>query len=127
MGIEVRGNVNPQMSDIASLRLQNIAAKSSTQFAGLLKKSIESRDEIHFSKHAAMRIEQRGISINDSFVEKLKEALNQASDKGARNIAVISSNGAFILNVPNRTVVTGITEDEMKNNMFTNIDAAMVL
>ena len=60
-------------------------------------------------------------------MEKLKKAVDEAENKGAKDIVVISNKGAFIVNVPNRTVVTGISENEMKENIFTNIDSAVVL
>lgn len=127
MGIEIRGN--SKISDISALKLQNLQASHGVGFAGLLKSSLEKNDidSIKFSKHASMRIEQRGIDLNDSFLEKLKKAINDAQVKGANDIVVISNNGAFIVNVPNRTVVTGISESDMKENIFTNIDGAVVL
>lgn len=127
MGIEIRKN--PQISDISALRLQNLQASKGADFATVLKKGIEKEDvcSIKFSKHASLRIEQRGIDLNDGFVEKLKKAVNEAKNKGAKDIVVISNKGAFIVNVPNRTVVTGISENEMKENIFTNIDSAVVL
>lgn len=127
MGIEIRKN--PQISDISALRLQNLQASKGADFATVLKKGIEKEDtgSIKFSKHASLRIEQRGIDLNDGFVEKLKKAVNEAKNKGAKDIVVISDKGAFIVNVPNRTVITGISENEMKENIFTNIDSAVVL
>ena len=127
MGIEIREN--PKISDISALRLQNLQASKCVDFATILRKGIEKEDvdSIKFSKHASLRIEQRGIDLNDSFVEKLKKAVDEAENKGAKDIVVISNKGAFIVNVPNRTVVTGISENEMKENIFTNIDGAVVL
>lgn len=127
MGIEIRGN--SKISDISALKLQNLQASRGTDFAAMLKSGIERKDAdaIKFSKHASLRIEQRGIDISEGFVEKLKKAINDAQNKGANDIVVISNKGAFIVNVPNRTVVTGISETEMKENIFTNIDGAVVL
>ena len=34
---------------------------------------------------------------------------------------------AFIINVPNAKVITAITQDEMRENIFTNIDGAVFL
>lgn len=132
MGITGRGNIQ-QLSDIAALKLQNIQAVrngNSTSFADVLnntKQAVQKESEIKFSKHAALRIEQRGIAMGDGFIEELKSAIDKADEKGVRNVAIISQRGAFIVNVPNRTVVTGMTEQEMKNNIFTNIDAAITL
>lgn len=133
MGITQGGSIKTQaMSDIAALRLQNIKAQSSVRnsgFAEILNRTQTQKqaDDIKFSKHAEMRLEQRGIFIGDGFIEELKSAISLADTKGVKNVAIISSKGAFIVNVPNRTVVTGMTRQEMKNNIFTNIDAAISL
>lgn len=129
MGVVERGGIQRQVSDIAALKLQNIKAAAGVKnisFAKILQDS-QKTEELKFSKHASVRIEQRGIAIGDGFIEELKGAVNKAEEKGVRNIAIISQRGAFIVNVPNRTVVTGMTEEEMKDNIFTNIDAAITI
>lgn len=130
----ITGGKIAQLSDIAALKLQNIQAvgnsTNSVSFNEVLnstKQAVQQEKEIKFSKHAALRIEQRGIAMGDGFIEELKSAVDKADEKGVRNVAIISKRGAFIVNVPNRTVVTGMTEQEMKNNIFTNIDAAITL
>lgn len=130
----ITGGKIAQLSDIAALKLQNIQAvgnsTNSVSFNEVLnstKQAVQKESEIKFSKHAALRIEQRGIAMGDGFIEELKSAVDKADEKGVRNVAIISKRGAFIVNVPNRTVVTGMTEQEMKNNIFTNIDAAITL
>ena len=83
--------------------------------------------EIQFSKHAAARVEQRGIQLTDTLLEGLKGAVEKARGKGAKDIVVIGQQGAFIVNVPNNTVVTTMAPSEMKQNIFTNIDSAVIL
>ena len=129
MGAVERGRIHRQVSDIAALKLQNIKAAAGVKnvsFAQILQGS-QKTEELKFLKHAFIRIEQRGIAIGDAFIEELKGAVNKAEEKGIRNIAIISQRGAFIVNVPNRTVVTGMTEEEMKDNIFTNIDVAITI
>lgn len=129
MGITGGGNIHHKVSDIAALKLQNMKAASSVSsasFAQILQNT-QQANELKFSKHAALRMQQRGIAMEDSFMKQLQVAVDKAQEKGARNVAIISQRGAFIVNVPNRTVVTGMTEQEMKNNIFTNIDAAITL
>lgn len=133
MGIVERGGINRQVSDIAALKLQNIKAAGSVNhrsFAQVLQNlqtTVQKKEDLKFSKHASIRIEQRGIAMGDTFIEELKGAVNKAEEKGVKNIAILSKRGAFIVNVPNRTVVTGMTEEEMKDNIFTNIDAAITI
>ena len=53
--------------------------------------------------------------------------MEEARRKGARDVAVIGSQGVFIVNVPNNVVVTTMTQDDMKDRVFTNIDSAVLM
>ena len=69
--------------------------------------------EVQFSKHAMTRAEERGIEITQA--------------KGATNVLAMDTEKAFIINVPHGKVITAITQDEMKDSVFTNIDGAVFL
>ena len=60
-------------------------------------------------------------------MNNLNQAVAKAREKGAKDTVIIGAEGAFIVNVPNNIVVTTITEQEMKNNVFTNIDSAVLM
>ena len=114
----------------AQLRSQSIGAGSS--FGNLLeeqlnKNSRQNAESIQFSKHAMQRVEQRGIDLNNSFLGQLEEAVSKAREKGSKDCIVIDGNGAFIVNIPNNIVITAVSEDEMKENIFTNIDSAVII
>lgn len=98
-------------------------------FEQLLKERYEGVQDskLQFSKHAAARVEQRGIQLTDGLLEGLKEAVTKARIKGAKDVVVIGQQGAFIVNVPNNTVVTTMSPSEMKDNIFTNIDSAVIM
>jgi flagellar operon protein len=83
--------------------------------------------EVQFSKHAQQRVEQRGIEITDNLINELNTAVSMARSKGSKDLVVIDGNGAFIVNVPNKVVVTAISGEEMKDNVFTNIDSAVII
>lgn len=82
---------------------------------------------LNFSKHAVKRLEERDIAIDNHLLGDLEQAVDGARKKGARDVAVISSQGVFIVNVPNNIVVTTISQDDMKEKIFTNIDSAVIL
>lgn len=98
-------------------------------FERILKEQLGNRDkqELQFSKHATARVEQRGIELTQSVMDGLRLAVEKARDKGAKDVVVIGTQGAFIVNVPNNTVVTTMTPAEMRNNIFTNIDSAVIM
>lgn len=104
---------------------QNSAGGSA--FGDMLKtKSLESQG-LNFSKHAAKRMDERGISMSDQLRDSLEQAVEGARQKGAKDVAVIGRQGVFIVNVPNNVVVTTMSADDMKDRIFTNIDSAVIL
>ena len=98
-------------------------------FEQLLKQQYTAKPDtqLQFSKHATARVEQRGIELTQGIMERLQEAVTRARIKGAKDVVVIGEQGAFIVNVPNNTVVTTMSPSEMKDNIFTNIDSAVLM
>ncbi len=82
---------------------------------------------INFSKHAISRAEERGIELTPALMEQLAGSVEKAQEKGAKNILAFNANQAFIINVPYGRVITTMSQDEMKENIFTNIDGAVLL
>lgn len=122
------GKVN-QSGNVLQLQLQHAAAikERGSGFDSVLREHLNKTSGVQFSKHAAARVEQRRIEVTGSFMEHLNQAVEKAQDKGAKNVVIISDRGAFIINVPNKTVVTTMSNQEMKENIFTNIDSAVLL
>lgn len=82
---------------------------------------------VAFSKHAMTRAEERGIEITPGLMDQLHGSLVRAQEKGATNILAMDAEKAFIINIPHAKVITAITQEEMKENVFTNIDGAVFL
>ncbi len=122
------GKVN-QFEDVRQLKLRSAAAISEcgSSFSDVLHSKIGDKEGLQFSRHAAERVNERGIEMSDSFLKDLQSAVEKARSKGAKDVVIISDKGAFIVNVPNNTVVTTISGNEMKENIFTNIDSAVLL
>lgn len=127
-------NMN-QITNAGLLKLQHAQAASQTkansgnnvQFAELLQKEVNRPQSVQFSKHAALRVQQRGIEMTDSLLSDLNQAVKKAQEKGAKDVAIIGENGAFIVNVPNNVVITTMSGAEMKESIFTNIDSAVLI
>lgn len=99
-------------------------------FGALLQQELDKtapRPGVAFSKHAIERAEERGIEITPGLLDQLKTGCARAQAKGAVNILAVDAGRAFIINVPNAKVITAITQDEMKESVFTNIDGAVFL
>ena len=72
------------------------------------KQDVSESLELKFSKHASMRLENRKINLSKEQSERLESGVQKASEKGIRESLVIVDSLAFIVNVPNKTVVTAI-------------------
>lgn len=87
----------------------------------------ESTSGLKFSKHANMRLEQRDIALSADQSQRLEAGVAKASEKGIKESLVIVDSLAFIVNVPNQTVVTAMDQTESDENVFTNIDGAVII
>lgn len=83
--------------------------------------------ELKFSKHAAGRLSDRGIELSDNQMERLYDGVRRAGQKGIKDSLVIVDELAFIVNVPNNTVVTAMDSTETNDNVFTNINGAVIM
>lgn len=92
-----------------------------------LQKESAKSDGVQFSKHAAKRVQERGIEMTEGMMKNLNRAVEKAREKGAKDVVVIGEKNAFIVNVPNNVVVTTMSGKEMKENIFTNIDSAVLM
>ncbi|MFO7154265.1 MAG: TIGR02530 family flagellar biosynthesis protein [Caldicoprobacter oshimai] len=96
-------------------------------FDEILKEAIQKEQSLKFSKHAQTRMKQRNIWLSHAEIDKISKAVEKAQEKGVRDSLVLMGNLAFIVNVPTRTVVTAVDGESIKENIFTNIDGAVVL
>ena len=98
-------------------------------FNALLTQELDTARQpaINFSKHAMARAEERGIELTPDLMDKLAGSVEKAQEKGATNILAFNTTQAFIINVPCGRVITTMSQEEMKENIFTNIDGAVVL
>jgi flagellar operon protein len=80
-----------------------------------------------FSRHAQERLQARKIQLNDVDMASLQNAVNRADEKGAKDSLVLMRDMAFIVSVKNRTVVTAMDSEHLKENVFTNIDSAVIV
>ena len=73
------------------------------------------------------RAEERGVEVTPGLLDRLTDSVERAQAKGATNILALDRSLAFIINVPNGRVITAISQEEMRENIFTNIDGAVIL
>lgn len=105
-------------------------AGESLSFQDILNKTAENAEKtagVRFSKHAANRLAERNIELTDNQMERLQEGTMKAGAKGINESLVLVDQLAFIVNIPNHTVVTAMNQTEADENIFTNIDGAVIM
>jgi flagellar operon protein len=103
----------------------------SESFANVLSTTATGQ-QVTFSGHAQTRLASRQIALTQQDLGKLSDALTLAASKGSRSSLVLvdSDHGGrvgLVCSVPNRTVITAVDAQQLKNNIFTNIDSAMIV
>lgn len=98
------------------------AGQGGPSFREVLKRA----GDLEFSKHAIKRLEDRSISLDSSDMDRLLEAVNRAASKGSRDSLVLDGENAFLVNIPNQTVVTAVDMMELREKVFTNIDSTVL-
>lgn len=83
--------------------------------------------EVRFSKHAAARMQSRGISLDEADLAELGEAIDRLAARGAKESLLLLGEHAFIVGVPDRRVITALTRSEAVGNLFTQIDSTVVV
>lgn len=94
---------------------------------GSAKKSAESALALKFSKHADSRLSDRNITLSEEQLDRLEEGTKKAATKGINESLVIMDNLSFIVNIKNQTVITAMDNTETNDNVYTNIDGAVII
>lgn len=95
-------------------------------FDEVLKKEIN-KEDVKFSKHAQERLQKRNIAFTQQDLKNISNAVEKAAKKGIKDTLIIMGNTALIANVRSKTVITAATEESLKDNIFTNIDGAIII
>jgi flagellar operon protein len=99
---------------------------SGPSFADTLAQAGDAAGGLSFSKHALARVERRGIELDQGTLGRLSQGVQRAASKGSRDSLVLVDGTAFVVSVSNRTVITAVGSEHMKDNVFTNIDSAVI-
>ena len=81
--------------------------------------------KVKLSKHAQQRLESRDIVLSESEMDKINTAVQKAEAKGSKDSLVMMNNTAFLVNIPNKTVITAMSLLNANENVFTNIDSVV--
>lgn len=90
-------------------------------------KETQDSAQIKFSKHASNRLSDRNIELTTEQMERLGDGMKKAGEKGIKESLVLVDELAFIVNTKNNMVITAMDQTETKDNIFTNIDGAVII
>jgi flagellar operon protein len=115
-------------SSFSDLLSGKISDKPSLASQAIAKPSTPSTTEgLRFSQHALERMANRGIAFKPEDITRLNDAVDRAAKKGSKESLVLMGDNAFIISVKNKTVVTAMDREAMKENVFTNIDSTVII
>ena len=97
------------------------------EFAQVLDKAKKQQGQLRFSAHALDRMSQRGIELTPNEMSRFENAVQTAADKGSRSSLVLLDEKAFVVSVINRTVITALDSEGLKDQMITDIDSAVIM
>ena len=120
--------VQPVKTDRTQQQKQTNAGQvSGSTFASVLDSKLPGSQGVKFSQHAQDRLRARNITFSDTDLANLEGAVNSVAQKGGKDSLVMVGDAALVVSVKNRTVVTAMDRSQMKGNVFTNIDSAVII
>jgi len=124
-------NINRNIIPVGGNNKINTLDKPSTRhnigFEDILNEKIQQQGSIKFSKHAQERLISRNVKLSQNDIDNINKAVEKAAKKGVKDTLIILGNTALIANVKSRTIITAATEESLKDNIFTNIDGAIII
>lgn len=96
-------------------------------FGKILNEQINKNSGLKFSKHAEFRLHTRNINLSGLQIDRINQAVTKAEGKGVKDSLILMDDIALVVSVKNKTVVTVANKNELKDNVFTNIDGAVIV
>lgn len=116
----IKTKITPPISNLQ----QTPKKVTKDSFASVLEKALN--EEVKFSRHALLRLENRELNPNETQIKRLNEGVLLAKNKGSQNTLVLVDDLAFIVSVKNNTVVTALSGKETTSKVFTQIDSTVI-
>lgn len=106
-------------------KLTNVPKAGQPSFEDVLNQI--GKKELKFSKHALDRIKSRNIELTQQDLTKISDAVDKAEAKGVKEALILMNNNVFIASVKSKTIITASSDEQLKDNVFTNIDGAVII
>lgn len=116
---------NPRISEL--VLHQPTAPKTSVPAGDNSFRSLLEGNGVKVSGHAQTRLTSRNIELEESQWSRVREGIDKAAAKGSKESLVMVDDVALLVSVKNRTVITAVGKDGLRDNVFTNIDSAVIV
>lgn len=118
-------NVNVSNSNKDNLPKVNDKGNS---FEEELRTMLSGKSQVQFSNHAIKRLESRDIDVTENgALERLNKGVELAAQKGCGQSLILVDGTAYIVSVSNNKVITTVSQADLKENVFTNIDSTVIV
>ena len=117
----------PSATPAVSVRTTPVPER--TGFGSVLQEQLQQLPNVPltFSGHALQRMQQRQIALTQQEHKALSDACAKARQKGAKETLILADKAAFVVSVSNSTVITVLDKENLKDNLFTQIDSAIII
>ena len=85
------------------------------------------KTNLQYSKHADFRMKSLGIVRSKEFETQLEVATGKARAKNIKEGLILKEDYGFVVSVKNNTVITVVDLKDATDNVFTNIDGAVII
>jgi len=120
------GAGGPAQSPMAPAKRAAAPPSTGPSFSDLLAQRTAAGATLRFSRHAVDRLQRRGIELSGSALARLTGGVAKAAAKGSRDSVVFVDGTAFVVSVASNTVITAVGSEHMREQVFTNIDSAVI-
>ena len=126
----INNNINSieRMAEVISKRKkQDVnASYDGPSFTEILSRQ-KSIDELVSERTDVKKAVTGQIRFTDDQMTRLEEGTKKASDKGIKESLVLVDDLAFIVNTDKKMVITAIDQNSSEDNIYTNIDGAVII
>ena len=89
--------------------------------------NVQKSNELKMSAHAENRLKERNINLTQADIKNINEAAEKIRNKGGREALILYKDIAFVASIRNNTIITAVDSSNLKENVFTNIDSAVII
>jgi flagellar operon protein len=102
-------------------------ARGKLSFREALEAQLQKNSKLSFSKHAVNRVVERNLELSEDSLSRLNEGARLAGEKKLEEPLILVDRTAFLVNLKHNKVITTVDANELKGNVFTNIDGTVII